>query len=142
MTIKHLFATMAISATLCACGSQTQTEQPTADAQQTQTQTLPQREYPNAVKIVAQFSVKPEYVEQFAATAKELVLASQAEEGNISYTLNKCAEDPSTFTFIEVWKSREAIDVHNASEHFQKFVPLLGNMCNDSNIKHYTEIKY
>jgi quinol monooxygenase YgiN len=131
---------MAISATLCACGSQTQTEQQTTDAQQTQT--LPQREYRNAVKIVAQFSVKPECIDQFAATAKELVLASQAEEGNISYTLNKCAEDPSTFTFIEVWKSLEAIETHNASEHFQKFVPLLGNMCDGSNIKHYTEIKY
>ncbi len=141
MKLKHIFATMAISATLCACGSQAQPQDKEATNTQCSQEAL-QREYPNAVKIVAEFSVKPEYVETFGATAKELVLASQAEEGNISYTLNKCAEDPTIFTFIEIWKSAAAIGEHNNSAHFQKYVPLLGDMCNGSTVKHYTEIKY
>ena len=127
--LTRLFAIMALASTLGACSAQPAQNQECKDTSK-------------AVKIVAEFKVKPECVAQFAATAKELVLASQAEEGNITYTLNACAEDPETFTFIEIWKDLDAIEAHNASAHFQKFVPLLGDMCDGSVIKHYTEIKY
>ena len=126
--LTRIFAILAHTSTMCACGTQTQPEK--------------NQNTTKAIKIVAEFSVKPEYVAEFAATAKELVLASQAEEGNITYTLNACAEDPNVYTFIEIWKDLDAIEAHNASAHFQKFVPLLGNMCDGSSIKHYTEVQY
>ncbi|MBQ8864014.1 MAG: antibiotic biosynthesis monooxygenase [Rikenellaceae bacterium] len=95
-----------------------------------------------AVKIVAVFDVKPEYIHKFVSMAGEMVKASQAELGNISYTLNSCAEDPMTYTFIEIWRDLDAIEEHNASEHFTRLVPQLGAMCNSSDVKHYTEVKY
>lgn len=95
-----------------------------------------------AIKIVAEFKVKADCVKQFTEAAKELVLASQAEEDNITYTLNSCTEDPTIYSFIEIWKDAEAIEAHNASEHFQKYVPILGGMCESSSVKHYTEVVY
>ncbi len=127
--LTRIFAIMALATTMCACGSQPEA--------QTKEQDLSK-----AVKIVAVFKVKPEYTHKFADMARELVLASQAEPGNITYTLNNCAEDPSTFTFIEMWRDLDAIEAHNASAHFTKYVPILGGMCESSDVKHYTEVKY
>jgi cysteine desulfurase/selenocysteine lyase len=36
----------------------------------------------------------------------------------------------------------DAIEAHNASAHFTKYVPILGGMCESSDVKHYTEVKY
>ncbi|HGH0043774.1 TPA: putative quinol monooxygenase [Neisseria meningitidis] len=74
------------------------------------------------IKIVALVTVKPEYTETLAAQFKELVKASRAEEGNISYDLHQEIGKPNRFVFVENWKSQAAIDEHNASAHFQAFV--------------------
>ena len=42
----------------------------------------------SSIQIVALVTVKPEYTEALAAQFKELVKASRAEEGNISYDLH------------------------------------------------------
>ena len=74
----------------------------------------------SSIQIVALVTVKPEYTEALAAQFKELVKASRAEEGNISYDLHQEIGKPNRFVFVESWKSQAAIDEHNASEHFQK----------------------
>ncbi|MBP3425855.1 MAG: antibiotic biosynthesis monooxygenase [Rikenellaceae bacterium] len=127
---SRLFALLTTAVAVSACDSQPAT-QAAADVDTS-----------NAVKIVAVFDVKPEYIQKFVSMAGEMVKASQAEPGNISYTLNSCAEDPMTYTFIEIWRDLEAIEEHNASEHFTRLVPQLGAMCNGSDVKHYTEVKY
>ena len=76
----------------------------------------------SSIQIVALVTVKPEYTEVLAAQFKELVKASRAEEGNISYDLHQEIGKPERFVFVENWKSQAAIDAHNASEHFQGFV--------------------
>ena len=76
----------------------------------------------SSIQIVALVTVKPEYTEALAAQFKELVKASRAEEGNISYDLHQETGKPNRFVFVENWKSQAAIDAHNASEHFQGFV--------------------
>jgi len=76
----------------------------------------------SSIQIVALVTVKPEYTEDLAAQFKELVKASRAEEGNISYDLHQEIGKPNHFVFVESWKSQAAIDAHNASEHFQGFV--------------------
>ena len=76
----------------------------------------------SSIQIVALVTVKPEYTEALAAQFKELVKASRAEEGNISYDLHQEIGKPNRFVFVESWKSQAAIDEHNASEHFQNFV--------------------
>ena len=82
------------------------------------------------IKIIAKNYVKPECVQVFIDTAKELIEKSCAEEGNIFYTLNVSKNDPYTLVFIENWKDQAAIDFHNKTEHFTSIVPKLDEMCN------------
>nr|WP_283657981.1 putative quinol monooxygenase [Paenibacillus sp. RC343] len=48
--------------------------------------------------------------------------ASQAEEGNVRYTLMQDLNDANAFTMVEEWKDAAAVDFHNKSAHFQAFV--------------------
>ena len=80
------------------------------------------------IKIVATMIVKTENMEQFLAEAKELVEKSAAEEGNISYSLNASISDPKTYAIIEFWKDKDAIDIHNNSEHFTHIFPRISNL--------------
>ena len=82
------------------------------------------------IKIIAKNYVKPECVQVFIDTAKELIEKSCAEEGNIFYTLNVSKNDPNTLVFIENWKDQAAIDFHNKTEHFTSIAPKLDEMCN------------
>jgi len=74
------------------------------------------------ITIVAKCSVKPYTTEAFLKLACSLVEASRAEAGNVSYDFYCDASDPSLFMFIECWKDKDAINLHNASEHFIYFV--------------------
>lgn len=94
------------------------------------------------IKIVAYTLVKEGMEEQYKALAKDLVLCSQAEEGNITYTLNQDITDPRSFAMIEIWKDQEAIEKHNASEHFTTIVPKLGELAVDRSIALYREVEY
>ena len=82
------------------------------------------------IKIVAKNYVKPECVQLFKDTAKELIEKSRAEEGNIFYTLNVSKNDPNTLVFIEDWKDQAAIDFHNNTDHYFMIFPKLANLCN------------
>ena len=95
------------------------------------------------IKIVAKMLVKADKVEEFKATAKELVEKSRAEEGNIFYSLNVSTANPRLFAFIECWKDQAAIDTHNATEHFTGILPKLGEMCEEGQpVDLFTEIEY
>lgn len=83
------------------------------------------------IKIVAKIVVKEDKIPEFQETARELVERSQAEEGNISYTLNQSIQDKCQHAFIEIWKDDEAIEKHNASEHFTEILPKLGEMASE-----------
>ena len=80
------------------------------------------------IKIVARSTVRPECIEQYQVLARELAEKSQAEPGNLSYTLNQSISDPRVHCMLECWRDQEAIDFHNATEHFTRIVPLLRSM--------------
>lgn len=75
------------------------------------------------IKIVAENYIKEEHQEEFLKLTKELIQLSREESGNISYHLYQDIHDQSHFTFIEEWKSQEAIDLHNQTKHFTTIVP-------------------
>ena len=70
------------------------------------------------IKIVAKARIKADKIEDFKAAAKELVLGSRAEEGNVSYSLNMNVKDPQEFAIIEMWKDPAAIEAHKKAPHF------------------------
>ena len=95
------------------------------------------------IKIVAKMPVKANEVENFKATAKELVEKSAAEEGNVSYSLNVSTENPNLFAIIECWKDQAAIDFHNNTEHFTGILPKLSALCEgEVSIELFNEITF
>ncbi|NLX49964.1 MAG: antibiotic biosynthesis monooxygenase [Methanospirillum sp.] len=78
------------------------------------------------ITIVAGGRALPERAADLERLALDLVRASRDEAGNISYDFFADLSDPARFTFIEVWKDQAAIDLHNATPHFQGFVEKAG----------------
>ena len=77
------------------------------------------------IKVVARTLVRPECIAAYQALARELAAKTQAEPGNLSYTLNQSLETPCLHAMIEVWESREALNRHMQTEHFRRLVPEL-----------------
>lgn len=72
--------------------------------------------------IHAEMKVNSAVESEFLVSVKELIEASRAEEGNVSYKLFKDTEQENTYQMIEEWRDQEAVASHNASAHFQGFV--------------------
>lgn len=95
------------------------------------------------LKILAKSKIKEGMQEQYKAAVKELVQKSQAEEGNVSYTVNQLVEDPSIFAFIEVWKDQAAFEYHIKTEHFTTILPTLKDYVEESYpAEFYTEVEF
>jgi quinol monooxygenase YgiN len=76
----------------------------------------------DAVRIAAIVTLKDEaFTADFEKAAAEVVTGSRAEEGCVYYELGK-SSTPLTYAFIEVWKSQDAINIHNETPHFKAFV--------------------
>ncbi|ALS74058.1 monooxygenase [Planococcus rifietoensis] len=71
--------------------------------------------------IHAHLQVKPDQEQAFLNESKILIDASRQEPGNVQYDLMKSVEKDGHFTMVEVWKDAQAIEAHNASEHFTAF---------------------
>lgn len=68
---------------------------------------------------------------------EELVQKSRNEEGCIAYNLFQDKKDDTILTVIEEWESKEALEVHKNTEHFNRIVPLLGILRKDSELNIY-----
>lgn len=74
------------------------------------------------LKIIATIVAKSETNADIYASLTKVVDATRTESGNISYTLHRDINNPLSYTIIECWRGAEAIDLHNASEHFKAFI--------------------
>jgi quinol monooxygenase YgiN len=77
------------------------------------------------IKVVAQFFIKSENIENALTLAKELVLETRKEKGCISYELFRNKEQNTHIAFIEEWESQSAVDEHFKTPHFVDLVPKL-----------------
>ena len=84
------------------------------------------------IHILASFKVKNDKLSDFIKLCNELIEESRKEEGCVSYHLQQNTERENYLVFVEKWKSNEAIEKHNSSEHFTRIVPLLVEMCEDA----------
>lgn len=75
----------------------------------------------NELKIVATILLNAEHQEEVLQALHKVVDATRKEEGNVSYDLHQNIENKLSYTILEVWKSEEAIAIHNASSHFDEF---------------------
>lgn len=93
------------------------------------------------IVIVARAEVQPGQTDAYIRLAKELETLSRREDGCIAYTLHRSTDDPSVFVVIEQWIDRQAIEAHNASEHFRRIVPQLGAMRRSGTVEHLTVVE-
>ena len=84
------------------------------------------------IHILSSFKVKNDKLSDFIKLCNELIEESRKEEGCVSYHLQQNTERENYLVFVEEWKSNEAIEKHNSSEHFTRIVPLLVEMCEDA----------
>lgn len=94
-----------------------------------------------SIKITARHIISKENIAQYQTLAKELVEKSRQEAGWIMYSLNQSMQDEHIHCFIEEWQDQQAINLHNASEHFQRIIPQFAAMFDvPETVELYTEI--
>jgi NAD(P)H dehydrogenase (quinone) len=79
----------------------------------------------NSVHLLVTKDVPLESQEKWLAMGNELATLTWKEDGCLCYTFVRNREVPTRFFIIEEWESQAHLDVHAASEHFQRLVPLM-----------------
>ncbi len=69
------------------------------------------------VDVVAHIHAKPGRESDLRKVLEAFVAPTRKEDGCIRYDLFVDLDDPTKFTFIEEWESREALDKHGKSDH-------------------------
>lgn len=79
--------------------------------------------------ILVHSRVQPEHVERFREVTLQNAEASRGEEGCVRFDVLQQADDPTRFTFIEMFKSEADALAHRETPHFKKWleaaVPLM-----------------
>lgn len=86
------------------------------------------------LKIIATIVVKPEHKESVIKALHNVVDATRKEDGNVSYDLHQNISSDLSYTILEVWKSQEAINLHNDSSHFNEFKKAIDGKISDLKI--------
>jgi quinol monooxygenase YgiN len=92
------------------------------------------------VRVIATLQAKPEFVSAVSDAVHEIMEPSRQELGNLQYDLHRDLEQPGTFVFFERWASAEALEKHNATEHFKQFVSQLDGKLDLLDIKQLKKI--
>ncbi|GHT75806.1 antibiotic biosynthesis monooxygenase [Bacteroidia bacterium] len=74
------------------------------------------------LKIVATIVAKEPFQKELEQAFRAVVDGTRKEAGNVSYELHQDLKNPLKYVILEVWKSQQAIDIHNESAHFKAFV--------------------
>lgn len=80
------------------------------------------------ITVIAESKVKEEHLEQVIELSRQLVVASISEPGCIEYRLCQSKDNPCTLLMVEKWKDEEALEMHKASTHVKKIVPMLNEL--------------
>jgi len=78
--------------------------------------------------IVVRFKVKckPEQTEQAMAAFQEVVAASRALDGVVSFDIGRDVADPDSFVAVEVFEDRAALERQESLPVVRKTIGLLG----------------
>jgi quinol monooxygenase YgiN len=66
--------------------------------------------------------IDPANTERATELTSALMAATRAEPGNLTYGFYADIEQPGRYQLYEEWETQEAIDAHNASDHFAAFM--------------------
>ncbi len=80
------------------------------------------------VAVVSINTAKPGQEAALEAAMRALIAPTRLDRGFIQYDLHRDVNDPRTFTFIERWESREALDEHMLTPHIQTWRARAGDL--------------
>ena len=93
------------------------------------------------VRVVARIVARPGKMEELLAVLHDLVEPTRKEPGCVTYELLQNKTDPTDFTFVEEWRSEEALDAHLQSPHLQEARLRLPDLsAADPDIRRYTVV--
>ena len=72
--------------------------------------------------------IKPDCRDQALSLAREMSIATQAEDGCISYDFYVGLSDPNTLVLLQEWESMEALSAHFRTRHLREFLRELPNV--------------
>ena len=70
--------------------------------------------------IVARFTVRPEYSDDWLERVRDFTEATRREPGNLWFEWSRSLENPNHFVLVEAFRDAEAGAAHVQSEHFEK----------------------
>lgn len=89
----------------------------------------------STIRINCMICVTPDVRDSVVLLSKELVEASQQDEGMIEYDLLESATDESSLMIYETWQGQDQLDKHSASEHFTRIVPELQRLASTMDVQ-------
>jgi len=75
----------------------------------------------NAVILVVTLRAKEGRHILLEAELRALISPTRKEEGCLQYDLHRCADQPGTFLFHEVWETREHHTAHTRTPHYLRW---------------------
>jgi quinol monooxygenase YgiN len=84
------------------------------------------------IQLIARHTMKPGAASSVLPLVEQLIDAAREEPGNLAFDAYRSTRDPESYVLLERYASREALDAHRASAHFQdivlrQLVPLLSS---------------
>ena len=70
----------------------------------------------------ARFHAKPEHKDELRARLTEMVKLTHKEEGCLFYNLHVDRNNESIFYFLEGWKDKAALELHNSTPYVQAII--------------------
>jgi len=83
------------------------------------------------ISVVAGFTVKDGKEAECLEYVRKLVEETRKEKGCIMYELCQSTKSANSFTFIEKWESKEALDTHSKTAHIKEYVPKINSLTVD-----------
>jgi quinol monooxygenase YgiN len=80
------------------------------------------------IDVIAHIQAKPGQEAAVRAVLEGFIAPTRQENGCLRYELFADADDPSKFTFIEEWSSRDALNVHGQSAHIASGRAKMGDL--------------
>ncbi len=73
------------------------------------------------ILVIAEIVLKEGTDRAFLAAAEKCIEETRKEPGNVFYNLRRNPFDPNEFTFVEEWATKEALEAHMKTAHFDAF---------------------
>lgn len=84
------------------------------------------------VIVIGRVRCDEENRDELIAALKVMQTQSRLEDGCIRYGFFSAVEDPGSFTAVEEWADRDALDVHFTQEHLQDFSKTLLSLASEA----------